>query len=140
MTKIRKASCLCGKCTYQFESEKLEVWVCHCSFCQKWAGWPLMSIHVECPVDIAAVPELTWYESSEWGMRAFCNNCGSNLAWATKDKAMLMPIAWALEDKSDLKMHTEVFIDEKPEYYDFANKTNKMTWAECFAAFWEGNK
>ena len=94
-----------------------------------------MAVHCECPVEIAEVPELAWYHSSEWGMRAFCNNCGSSLAWATKDKSMIMPMAGALEDQNDVILHTEVFIDEKPGFYHFKEDTNKMTWAEVFAEF-----
>ena len=30
---------------------------------------------------------------------------------------------------------SQIFIDEKPAYYDFANKTHNMTGAEVFAAF-----
>jgi len=29
----------------------------------------------------------------------------------------------------------QVFVDEKPEYYDFANKTKDFTGAEIFAMF-----
>ena len=33
------------------------------------------------------------------------------------------------------KLTTEVFIDEKPGFYAFAQETNQMTGAELFALF-----
>jgi hypothetical protein len=38
------------------------------------------------------------------------------------------------DDQSFVFDH-QVFIDEKPAYYDFANKTEDMTGAELFAKF-----
>ncbi len=34
-----------------------------------------------------------------------------------------------------MRSTSQIFIDEKPAYYDFANKTHNMTGAEVFAAF-----
>ena len=43
--------------------------------------------------------------------------------------------AEAIDDKSGLTFTSQIFIDDKPAYYDFANKTHNMTGAEVFAAF-----
>ena len=43
--------------------------------------------------------------------------------------------AEALDDTSGFALTHQIFIDEKPAYYDFANKTKNMTGAEVFAAF-----
>ena len=37
----------------------------------------------------------------------------------------------------DIKFDHQVFIDDKPKYYDFANKTENMTGEEVFASFSE---
>ena len=39
------------------------------------------------------------------------------------------------EDSAGLAFKGQVFIDEKPEYYEFANKTQNLTGAELFAMF-----
>ncbi len=39
------------------------------------------------------------------------------------------------EDLSGFTFTEEIFIDEKPAIYAFANATHKMTGAEVFAAF-----
>ena len=43
--------------------------------------------------------------------------------------------AEAFDDRGDFALTSQIFVDEKPAYYDFANKTKNMTGAEVFAAF-----
>jgi hypothetical protein len=43
--------------------------------------------------------------------------------------------AEAFDDRTGFKFTSQIFIDDKPAYYDFANKTHNMTGAEVFAAF-----
>jgi len=37
------------------------------------------------------------------------------------------------EPDDEMVFGNQVFIDEKPDFYSFANKTEDMTGAECFA-------
>ena len=39
------------------------------------------------------------------------------------------------EDSSGLVCKGQVFVDEKPEYYEFANETKDFTGAEIFALY-----
>jgi hypothetical protein len=39
------------------------------------------------------------------------------------------------EENEGLVFDRQIFIDEKPEYYSFANETKNMTGAEVFAQF-----
>ena len=41
----------------------------------------------------------------------------------------------ALDDLSGFHFETEIFIEEKPPVYEFANHTKKMTGEEFFAAY-----
>ena len=41
-------------------------------------------------------------------------------------------------ERGDFAWVRQIFIDEKPAYYDFANKTHNMTGAEVFAQFAPG--
>ena len=43
--------------------------------------------------------------------------------------------AEAFDDSAGYAFTSQSFIEEKPGYYDFANKTHNMTGAEVFAAF-----
>lgn len=79
---------------------------------------------------------LAIYESSEWGERGFCNACGTNLFWRTKDQSYCNVNAFALNDMpEDLNLDMEIYIDCKPEFYAFQNATKKMTEADVIALF-----
>ena len=43
--------------------------------------------------------------------------------------------AEAFDDRGGYAFKSQIFIDEKPGYYEFANQTHNMTGAEVFAAF-----
>ena len=79
---------------------------------------------------------LSIYNSSEWGERGFCNCCGTNLFWRTKDRSYCNINAFALDQQlQELKFNMEIFIDNKPEFYAFNNETKKLTEADVIALF-----
>ena len=43
--------------------------------------------------------------------------------------------AGLLDDDSSFVFDHQIFIDEKPPYYEFSNKTKDMTGAEVFAKY-----
>ena len=45
-----------------------------------------------------------------------------------------MPVG-LFENLEDMNFTVQVFIDKKPDYYSFAEKTNDMTEAEVFAKY-----
>lgn len=127
--------CLCGAVTFTAEAAKPEVAVCHCNMCQRQVAGPYMAIEcVPGSLKIAGEGDVSYYKSSEWARRGFCKSCGSALFWRSFDGKFEVVSVGALEDKSALRMATEIFIDEKPGYYDFANKTHRMTGSEFIAA------
>jgi hypothetical protein len=129
-----KGSCLCGGVTLHVPVLEGDVGVCHCSMCRKWAGGPFFAL--ECSEDITIEGEefVGVYASSEWAERAFCKRCGSNLFYRLKEGGF-KALSAGLFAQSDLHMAQQIFIDEKPAYYDFANDTPKLTGEEVFAAF-----
>lgn len=74
------------------------------------------------------------YESSAWAERGFCKSCGTHLYYRLKGNGQYIIPAGLFEDQ-DLSFDHQIFIDEKPHYYDFANKTETMTGAEVFAKY-----
>ena len=46
-----------------------------------------------------------------------------------------MMAAGLFDDDPDFTLDHQVFIDKKPDFYSFANKTNDMTEAELFAEY-----
>ena len=75
------------------------------------------------------------YPSSDWAERAFCGTCGTHLYYRLKPTGQyIMPVG-LFDDDTGLTFENEVFVDEQPHYYAFANETERLTGAELFARF-----
>ncbi len=127
----RSGSCLCGEVT--FEAKTLpSMQACHCSMCRKWGSGPFMAVPCE---DANFAGPVKRYVSSKGSERGFCTTCGSNLFFHTTGGPIhAIPIA-LFDDPSDLPFRAEIFIDDKPDYYEFGNATKKLTGAEFMAKF-----
>ncbi len=129
-----KGSCHCGKVTINAKEASTHLGVCHCITCRTWSAGPFFSIDCGTQVEIEGKESLGIYNSSEWAHRGFCRECGSNLFYFLKPASQYIVSSEIFKD-ADLVFDHEVFVDEKPSYYDFSNQTKKMTGAEVFAAF-----
>lgn len=127
-------SCLCGSCALTVPVIPQQVGVCHCGTCRRWGGGPLMSVELtESPV-FDGGDALGIFESSAWAERGFCRQCGSHLFYRLKAQAHYF-IPAGLFDEELMQIDHQVFIDEKPSYYSFAEKTQCLTGAEVFEHF-----
>ncbi len=129
------ARCLCGAIEVKVQSLDGEAGACHCSMCRRWGGGPLMTI--ESKSDIAIVDEhqqLGVFDSSEWAERGFCKQCGTHLFYRLKGQSHYYFPAGLFAEQSPTFSH-QVFIDEKPAWYAFANNTKDLTGAQIFAMF-----
>lgn len=135
----RTGRCLCGavafRATPKAHEDGVHVDACHCGMCRRSVGGPLMGVELDGPLRIDDTTHLGVYASSDWAERLFCKVCGSNLFYRLTDGSMHTVNAGALDDLSDAKFTMEIFIDDKPDYYDFAQPTKKMTGADVMAAF-----
>ena len=139
MTKTGK--CLCGSVTFVATPENSEVGICHCSMCRKQNAGPYLAIGCGDSLTITSDADLGIYNSSEWGQRGFCKKCGSSLFWRTTDGSMNVVSVDAFDNLGEVVLHHEIFIDEKPGYYNFSEETQKMTGAQVMAMFsGEGEK
>jgi hypothetical protein len=127
--------CLCGSVSFAGTVAKTDVDICHCDMCQRWSAGPFLGLGFDGELAIEGRDSLGIYKSSEWGERAFCKTCGSSLYWHLAGSVHYSLAAGALDDKSALNLTLQIFIDEKPAYYDFANDTQKLTGPEVMAAF-----
>jgi len=127
--------CLCGGVNITVKAMSNEVGVCHCGSCRRWTGGPLFA--VDCGTDVSFGGEelISVFDSSEWAQRGFCSKCGSHLFYRLKESGLYIMPAGLFEGDEQLVLDHQVFIDEKPEYYSFANETSTMTGAEVFAIF-----
>lgn len=130
----RAGSCLCGEVTFEAETMPT-LQACHCSMCRKWGGGAFMAV----PCTSAAFEgPVSRYGSSDGAERGFCKTCGSHLFFhSVGGPVHAVPIG-LFDDQSELPFRAEIFIDDKPAYYEFANPTKKMTGAEFKAKFGGG--
>ena len=135
MADSKQGGCLCGTVRFTEAPKDREVGACHCSMCRRWTAGPFMVMDCADTVKVENESNLGVYRSSEWAERCFCNKCGTSLFYRLVGKNYDVISAEALDDTSALSLVSQIFIDEKPAYYDFANKTHNMTGAEVFAAF-----
>ena len=127
--------CLCGTVSLQATVAKNSVGACHCSMCRRWGGGPLLAIDCGADLQLQGEQAISLYKSSDWAQRGFCSRCGTHLFYKlTQNNQHIVPAG--LFDQTDgLHFDHQIFIDEKPEYYDFANHTHNMTGEEVFAQF-----
>ena len=134
-TFIGKGSCLCGEVSFIANNASKSVGACHCSMCRKWVGGPIMTVECGADVSFKGKENISVYNSSEWAERGYCNKCGSSLFYRLKETKQHMMTAGLFEDNSMFEFDHQVFIDEKPTYYCFSNKTNEMTGKEVFEKY-----
>lgn len=133
-TSKNKGSCLCNAVTFTANAMDHDVGACHCEMCRKWSGGPLLAVDCGSDVEFAGEESISVFDSSEWADRGFCSKCGSHLFWRLKQSSQhIMPVG--LFEAGNLVLDHQVFIDEKPDYYSFAEKTTDMTGEQVFAMF-----
>lgn len=127
--------CLCGAVRITVTGEHRDVGACHCNMCRRWGSGPTMALDVGRDIKIEGKENVTAYRSSDWAERAFCKICGSNLYYRIVEADIHHFCAGILDDQDSLTLKNQIFIDEKPAYYDFANQTQNMTGPEVFALY-----
>ncbi len=133
----RTGGCLCGAVKFEVRLQETDVHICHCDLCKKWSGGPSFSLSCEEAATVTGEENLTWFNSSEWGQRAFCNKCGTHLFGCVTEGGYHGVHVGNLDNQEGLKIGVHIFIDKKPPYYDFADGAKRLTGAEFFAMFEE---
>ena len=131
----RTGSCLCGAVRVTATNPSNKVGACHCGMCRKWGGGPFMEIDCGTDVTFDGEENITVYNSSSWAERGFCRKCGSHLFYRLKENRQYMIAVGLFDDQDGLVFESQVFIDKKPSFYSFANKTNNMTEAEILELY-----
>lgn len=137
MTERLTGSCLCGGVSYAVDVESTKVDACHCGMCRKWAGGPLMVVESKGPIAFEGEQNIARFASSQAIERGFCKICGSTLFTKVVGADHYFLAAGGIAESDKLMLVQEIFIDDKPSYYAFANDTHKMTSEEFFKA-WAG--
>lgn len=134
-SKERRGRCLCGAVKIVARSANNNVGACHCAMCRRWSSGPFMATDCGTDVQIEGEENVTVFDSSPWAERGFCKKCGSNLFYRLKDSQEYQMAVGLFDDAEHLVFKSQVFIDEKPPFYGFANETEDLTGAEIFAMY-----
>ncbi|MGZ9809509.1 GFA family protein [Pseudoroseicyclus sp. H15] len=132
MTKT--GSCFCG--AVQFAASEIgSLGACHCTSCQRWTGGPLLGVSVaEAAMVVTGSDNVVARRTSGWASRANCAKCGSPL-WYRYDKgedgagSYEVPLG-LFDEKDDILLTKEIFIDQKPAGFAFAGDHPRLTRAE----------
>ena len=128
-----KGHCLCGAVTVTASPTIQHLEACHCDMCRRWGGIAFVGVQCGTNVSFTGEEHISRYASSDWAERGFCNKCGSNLFFQFLPTGSYGLLAGLFDDLGEMSMSEEIFIDEKPGYYDFAQDTVKKTGAETIA-------
>ncbi|MGH8478560.1 MAG: GFA family protein [Gammaproteobacteria bacterium] len=131
----RRGSCLCGAVRVSTKATSRGVGACHCSMCRKWTGGPLLVIGCGSDVHFEGDDSISVFSSSDWAERGFCSKCGSHLFYRLKKEGHYEVPVGLFDDGEQWVLEQQIFIDEKPSFYSFANQTKNMTGAEVFAQY-----
>ncbi len=132
-----KGSCLCGAVKITAKTVNKKLGACHCQMCRKWAGGPFLALDCGSEVSFQGEENIKVFDSSQWAERGFCKECGTHLFYRVREnKQHFVPVGLfdEIEDK-DIIFDHQIFIDKKPAYYCFADRTEMLTEAEVFAQF-----
>ena len=128
--------CLCGAVRFSAIPENTEIDACHCGMCQRMAGGPVLAVKCGKTLELADGAPVSFYQSSEWAERGFCQQCGSSMFWRMRDGSMSFVHAGAFDAlPSEMSLDVEIFIEDKPPYYAFAGERKRMTGEEVAAMF-----
>ena len=129
------ARCLCGAVQLKTGPFKGGMAACHCSMCRKWGGGPFMVVDCGSEVEMDGAEHVALFDSSEWAQRGFCKHCGTHLFYRLKGNQQYQVPIGLFDDNPQVRFGLQVFIDEKPGYYTFADQTSNMTGAEVVAKY-----
>ncbi|HET7410305.1 MAG TPA: GFA family protein [Paracoccaceae bacterium] len=128
--------CLCGSVRFRGEPDRERcVTACHCGQCRRWGGGgPLIAVRFIGGLEFEADESLTWFRSSDEGERGFCSRCGSSLFWRMPGQGNDVSTSLgALDEDHGLEIDAHIFVEDKPDWYEFADDRPRCTAAEWAA-------
>lgn len=131
--KKRTGSCLCGAVKVEAAISEPKIGACHCEQCRRWTGGsPLLTVPVS-TLSIGGEDDIQEFQISEWGVRAFCRKCGSNLYWRMADGGVKNLAVGLLDDQSGLSVTEEIFVDCRAPWMAPVETASQSTEAEQMA-------
>ncbi|MEP3050035.1 MAG: GFA family protein [Erythrobacter sp.] len=124
--------CLCGEVSIEINHALPTIDVCHCDMCRRWSGSFFCGMN-GAAFTVSGEDTITIYKSSDWAERAFCSKCGSNLWYRFVPGDQHNFLAGLFDLPAGIEIEQQIFVDEKPDWYDLAQKSPMKTGAEVIA-------
>lgn len=124
--------CLCGAVTITLTGTHKEIDVCHCEMCARWGGAMYAGLESD-GFAVTGEDSISTYQSSEWAERAFCSKCGSNLWYRFKPTGACTFVAGLFDVPDGFGIKQQIFVDEKPDWYDLVQQSPMKTGADIIA-------
>lgn len=129
----RSGLCLCGAVRVHMTPRSGNVDACHCTMCRRWSGGPFLGVDSEGALRFEGEEAIAVYASSEWAERGFCRHCGTHLFWRLRAGGHWSVPVGLLDEGEPWRLASQIFIEEKPRWYSFAEPTTNLTGEEVFA-------
>ena len=111
-------SCLCGGVAFEVTGPLREIIACHCKQCQKTSGHHVAATScMDADLVFTSHETLTWYRSSDFAARGFCNRCGGNLFYKHDERPTTSIMAGMLDTPTGLEIAKHIFCADKSDFY-----------------------
>ncbi len=127
--------CLCGAVSVHLKVPEATVDACHCGMCVRWGGGAYLSTRMAEEMEIEGEEYVTRFRSSKWAERSFCSQCGTHLLFTYLPTGSTSFSPGLFSDAKGFALQEEIFIDAKPDYYEFAGERPRLTEAEVMEKY-----
>lgn len=112
--------CLCGAIRYRTDGEPFHLSICHCSLCRRASGAPFVAWFSVPRANLAvASGSPSWFRSSAWGERGFCQRCGTALFYRSGELIEEIDITIAsLDDPELLAPRDQLYAADRIRWID----------------------
>lgn len=122
--------CLCGAVSVNLKVPEATIDACHCGMCVRWGGSAYLSTRMADDFTIEGEQYVTRYRSSEWAERGFCSQCGTHLFFTYLPTRSTSFSPGLFAEAKGFSFREEIFVDAKPDYYEYAGDRPRLTEAE----------
>ena len=123
-------TCACGAVKYEAQGDSSKAGICHCSQCRRFTGG-LAFAYQSNSVKLTGESHIRWWQSSGWGERGTCSKCGTAMFWRLRGKEDTWVVyVGSLDDPSGTSLELQIYVDDKPGYYDVEGGTERLTGRE----------
>jgi adenylate cyclase len=138
-----KGGCYCGAVRYEADVDLYGAYYCHCKICQKTSGAPAeVGVLVKPGTLEFTNNEPKFFQTSPFGRRGFCAECGSRIIWMSPGKGEWTNVSVGSLDNPERvipKEHTCVesklpwykLVDELPRTRSEDESDLVAAWAEA---------